>query len=259
MEKSISPGPSIDWRAWLERWDRQQSGYLPLREQRFTVMLDALEDLLPSSLLVLDLACGPGSLSQRLLTRFPVARCLAVDLDPVLLTLGRNALGDMDGRLQWIEADIREPGWPGRLDVTHVDAVLTTTALHWLRPETLLPLYQQLAALIRPGGLFLNGDHVRFPPQLPSFQKVAEQMTQRQEALVTRQGGETWQQWWAALAQESVLSELFAERERRFHWRDHREVWQTLDLHEAALRNAGFHEVGVCWQEWDNRVLLAVR
>jgi SAM-dependent methyltransferase len=165
----------------------------------------------------------------------------------------------MDGRLLWIEADIRDPAWLSRLDVTQVDAVLTTTALHWLRPEALLPLYQQLATLIRPGGLFLNGDHLRFPPQQPSLQVLAEHVSRRQEQALIQQGGETWAQWWEALAQEPALAEAFAERERRFHWRDHGEVWQTLDVHEAALRNAGFREVGVCWQQLDNRVLLAVR
>ena len=259
MENATHNDHDIDWLAWLQRWDRQQTGYLPSREERFAVMLDALDVLLPDSFLALDLACGPGSLSQRSLTRFPAARCLAVDLDPVLLTLGRKALGDMDGRLLWIEADIRDPAWLSRLDVTQVDAVLTTTALHWLRPEALLPLYQQLATLIRPGGLFLNGDHLRFPPQQPSLQVLAEHVSRRQEQALIQQGGETWAQWWEVLAQEPALAEAFAERERRFHWRDHGEVWQTLDVHEAALRNAGFREVGVCWQQLDNRVLLAVR
>lgn len=259
MEKTTYNSHDIDWRAWLERWDRQQAGALPEREERFSVMLDALEVLLPSSFVALDLACGPGSLSQRLLTRFPAARCLAVDLDPVLLTLGRNALGEMGGRLRWIEADIRDPTWPDRLEVARVDVVLTTTALHWLRPEALLPLYQQLAALIRPEGLFLNGDHLRFSPQQPSLRKLAEHIYRRQEQTVIQQGGETWTQWWDRLGQESALAEQFAERERRFHWRDHDDVWQTLDLHEAALLNAGFREVGVCWQTLDNRVLLAVR
>lgn len=259
MENATHNDHDIDWLAWLQRWDRQQAGYLPSREERFAVMLDALDALLPASFLALDLACGPGSLSQRSLTRFPAARCLAVDLDPVLLTLGRKALGNMDGRLLWIEADIRDPAWLSRLDVTQVDAVLTTTALHWLRPEALLPLYQQLATLIRPGGLFLNGDHLRFPPQQPSLQVLAEHVSRRQEQALIQQGGETWAQWWEALAQEPALAEAFAERERRFHWRDHGEVWQTLDVHEAALHNAGFRQVGVCWQQLDNRVLLAVR
>jgi hypothetical protein len=37
-------------------------------------MFDALAALLPPSFVALDLACGPGSISQRLLGRFPDAR-----------------------------------------------------------------------------------------------------------------------------------------------------------------------------------------
>lgn len=259
MEQEAGTVQEIDWQNWLERWDRQQALYLPTREERFQAMFDALDVLLPPAFVALDLACGPGSLSKRLLTRFPQARCLAVDLDPVLLTIGRHAVGDMGGRLTWLTEDLRNPDWLGSLGVTQVDAVLTTTALHWLRPEALFPLYEQLAKLLRPGGLFLNGDHLRFPPQQPGFLKLAAQMEERQEKAINQQGNETWERWWEALAQEPALAEQLAERERRFHWRDHGEAWHTLDLHEAALRNVGFREVGVCWQQLDNRVLLAVR
>ncbi len=78
----------VDWQGWLRRWDAQQTGYVPEREQRFAVMLDALAVLLPERFVALDLACGPGSLSQRLLARFPQARSVAVDMDPVMLALG---------------------------------------------------------------------------------------------------------------------------------------------------------------------------
>ena len=77
--------PNLNWHEWMQRWDGQQSGYLPDREQRFTAMLDVLEALLPEPFVALDLACGPGSISQRLLKRFPHARCVAVDFDAVSL------------------------------------------------------------------------------------------------------------------------------------------------------------------------------
>lgn len=79
---------NIDWGRWLERWDKQQTGYLPDRESRYSAMFDVLEAQLPEEFLAIDLASGPGSLSQRLLDRFSKAKCIAVDLDPVLLALG---------------------------------------------------------------------------------------------------------------------------------------------------------------------------
>jgi hypothetical protein len=40
---------------------------------------------------------------------------------------------------------------------------------------------------------------------------------------------------------------------------DNMAVAPSFDVHEAALRDAGFREVGVIWQRFDNRVLLGVR
>ena len=53
--------------SWIVRWDRQQEGYLPDREERFTALIDAVEaGAGRPDPLVLDLGCGPGSLSARL-------------------------------------------------------------------------------------------------------------------------------------------------------------------------------------------------
>ncbi len=50
-----------------------------------------------------------------------------------------------------------------------------------------------------------------------------------------------------------------AERERRFVWRTPDEQELFFALHEAALQQAGFHEVGVIWRDMNNRALMAVR
>ena len=119
--------PQLDWQDWMRRYDQQQSTYLPDREKRFTVMLDVLETLLPDHFVALDLACGPGSMSQRLLSRFPQARSVAVDIDPILLLLGQQVLGDMQGRLRWVEADISEPSWHSRLGEEQVECSSSNT------------------------------------------------------------------------------------------------------------------------------------
>jgi hypothetical protein len=62
-----------------------------------------------------------------------------------------------------------------------------------------------------------------------------------------------------ALRAEPGMAPLFAERERRFA--DRGDEWRPGTPHEhlAAARDAGFGEVSVLWQHFDNRVLLAVR
>lgn len=254
--------PEIDWLDWMRRWDAQQQGYVPEREARFTAMFDALAELLPASFVAVDLACGPGSLSRRLLARFPEARTVAVDMDPVMLALGRGALGTMDGRLRWVDADLADAGWMAALGETRVDAVLSSTALHWLWPNTLTRLYRDLAGLLRPGGLFLNGDNLAYGPASPTFVRLSERALAAQwtdDAFAAR-GIETAEQWWAALAaDEPGLAPLLAERDELYARKRRQQTPPGYGVHVAALRDAGFHEVGTIWQTLSNRVMMAVR
>jgi SAM-dependent methyltransferase len=253
--------PEIDWPGWLQRWDAQQEGYVPEREARFTVMLDALAELLPASFVALDLASGPGSISQRLLARFPGARAIAVDMDPVLLAVGRAAVGTAGGRLRWVEADLASPGWLEALGETPVDAVLSTTALHWVEPEPLARLYHDLGHLLRPGGLFLNGDHMAFGPALPTFARLCQRVLDEQwsDASFAARGIETTEQWWEALSLEAAIEPLLAARTQRFAGKRRQESPPGFEFHVAALRDAGFREVGTIWQVLSDRVLMAVR
>jgi SAM-dependent methyltransferase len=252
--------PHLNWYDWMQRWDNQQSGYLPDREQRFTTMFDVLEALLPERFVALDLACGPGSISQRLLKRFPHARSVAMDFDPVLLLLGQNVLGDMQSRLRWVEADLRDPDWYTQLGEEQVDAVLSTTALHWLTAGTLVQVYHRLGKLVRPGGVVLNGDEYDFGLHMPGFRQVDKYMPERvSKDIASRSGAEDWSSWWENLKREPGMESLFAERERRYIEAAHHDSHTLVELHEAALRNAGFREVGVIWQHMGNRVVMGVR
>src|SRR6478752_3044456 len=106
---------------------------------------------------------------RQILSRFPQARSVAVDQDPVLLAMGQGALSDLGGRLRWVDANLRESSWRERIGVESVDVALSTTALHWLPPGQLVPLYTELGMLIRPEGLFLNGDHMAYAPSMEPF------------------------------------------------------------------------------------------
>lgn len=267
-----TPAAQVDWAGWLRRWDAQQSLYMTTREERFEIMLDALESTVAKApgaqgdvgIVALDLACGPGAISQRLLARFPNARTFAVDLDPVLLAIGRGALGTLDGRLTWVEDNLNDPEWAARiaerLAGRQLDAVLSSTALHWLAPGTLARVYRELGQLMRPGGVFLNADHMAYAPDRPTIRAMAMEIRQaRREAVQAASAAEDWERWWQAIEAEPALRDLVAERERRFAWRDRQWVNASLDFQIGALRDAGFREADVIWQRLDNRVLMAVR
>jgi trans-aconitate methyltransferase len=256
-------------RAWFERWDAQQSGIIGVREERFRVMLDVLADTfdVDDDITVIDLASGPAGISMRVLDRFPKARAVAVDNDPVLLAIGRGAHGDRDGRLQWVEHDLRDPAWSyqvreraGRDDV---DAVLTSTALHWIPTGALTDVYRACSAMLRPHGLLINCDNMDYPPTSPIVRRIAETMRARDRADNAEAAAalefESYDDWWGAVATSPSLADLHREREQRYAWRDRDEYRPGFEVHVALLREAGFEEIETVWQRYQNRVLVAVR
>jgi SAM-dependent methyltransferase len=249
-------------RDWIERWDRQQEESLPDREDRFTALIDAVEEATgrPDPL-VLDLGCGPGSLSVRLLDRLPHATVIGIDADPVSLTLAQAAYSGRAG-LRLVDLDLRVPGWSARLGLDRpADAAVSTTALHWLRENELRAMYAELATVLAPAGLLLNGDHFTLDAkESPVLARLDLALRRREDQRRFPDGhGEGWSAWWVAAAADPVLAGHVAERERRHVEAGHHGSESTqLASHVDALTQAGFAEVGTLWQRGDNRLLCAV-
>jgi SAM-dependent methyltransferase len=205
---------------------------------------------------VLDLGCGPGSLSARVLERLPGATIVAIDTDPVLLAIGRGALGAKP-HLTFLDTDLRSD-WVRSLPAPGpYDAAVSTTALHWLGLEQLVRLYGTLAGVLRPGAIFLDGDRVDFDHDQAAIARGAGQV--RPAWPDAPEGAEDYDAWWSAAVAEPALAAEVAERARRSHDHPHNDNPHSYEFHASALFAAGFAEVGTLWQHLANRVLVAVR
>jgi trans-aconitate methyltransferase len=243
-------------RAWIDRWDRQQESGIPHREERFTTLIDAVEaGVGRPDPTVIDLGCGPGSLSARLLRRLPEATVVAVDTDPLLLSLGRAGYAGLPG-LRFVELDLNAPGWTERLGLDRpADAAVSTTALHWLPPERLRGMYADLATVLRSGGLLLNGDHLQSDDT--AIAALERAVAERAAGRRPHHGRlEEWGQWWEAVAADPLLARLGGARPGTAG--HHGSESGTLVTHVDALRAAGFAEIGTLWQRGDDRLLCAV-
>ncbi|MCF3181103.1 class I SAM-dependent methyltransferase [Streptomyces polychromogenes] len=242
---------------WVERWERQQQRYAVDREERFAVIADLVEHVAGGrpAPLVLDLGSGPGCLAARLAARLPGAEVLAVDADPLLLELGSAHYGRT---LRYVNTLIGEPGWVGRLDLDRpVDAVVSTTALHYLGERTLRQVYGELAGLLRPGGILVNGDHIS--PDSARMSELARDVGRRHAERNADCGHEEdWESWWSGAAGDPELAPLLGQGGE-----GGRAPCEGNDLtvsgHVALLRDAGFADVGVVWQVGPSHVLAAVR
>ncbi len=248
------PQPLPDWADWAARWERMQDGHLPGREERSAVLVDCCHAA-GAAPRVLELGCGPGGILRRLRRGHPRSSLVGVDHDPLLLTIAA-AIHDGDDGVRLVDADLRDPDWVAALGPAPFDAVVSSTALHWLGPDDLARVYQQAHDLLRPGGIFANADHFAFDDE--GLDRLARTASAREEAAARAAGtGETWDAWWAALAQVPAAATLLEERARRFppsdahHGHHLGEAW-----HRAALAAAGFHSVTTAWRWYDSAVLI---
>ncbi|MFJ7042883.1 class I SAM-dependent methyltransferase [Streptomyces sp. NPDC101112] len=243
---------------WIDRWERQQQHYAVAREERFTVIADVVEHITSDRTrpLLLDLGCGPGSMAARLAARLPTAEIVAVDMDPLLLELGRTHHANA---ARFVDAVVGEAGWTDTLGLDHpLDAVVSTTALHYLSERTLLSAYRSLFTLLGPGGVLVNGDHFALDDRRCA-DLTAVVGRRRAERSRTREH-EDWRSWWAAAAEDPELADLFAQREKRraasgnHHGNDND---LPLACHVELLRTAGFAHITPVWQYGDSHVLVA--
>ncbi|MER6999623.1 class I SAM-dependent methyltransferase [Streptomyces sp. NPDC000410] len=245
-----------DWQAWQESWDRQQEWYMPDREERFRVMLDMVEAVVGPEPRILDLACGTGSITDRALKRFPKAVSVGVDLDPALLTIAEGYFAG-DDRVTFVTADLKDPDWTSVLPHATYDAVLTSTALHWLHSEPLATLYGQLAGLVADGGVFLNADHMidETTPRINAAERAHRHAAMDRARAA---GVLDWVDWWALAAKDPVLAEPTA---RRFEiYGEHADGdTPSADWHIRTLRAAGFAESRAVWASPSDSLVLAVK
>ncbi|MDP9395028.1 MAG: methyltransferase domain-containing protein [Actinomycetota bacterium] len=121
-------------------WDPEQ--YLRYADERgrpFADLLARVGAVAPAY--VVDLGCGPGTLTRTLVERWPGAEVVGVDSSAEMIARAR-----VDGAgVSFVEADLREwrPAW-------HVDVLVSNATLQWVPGH--LDLVPRLVGMLAPGG-----------------------------------------------------------------------------------------------------------
>ncbi len=127
------------------RWDPEQ--YLRFADERGRPFGELLARVgSPAARTVVDLGCGPGTLTRLLAERWPDARIEAVDNSPDMVERARAELADLEPAVAVALADLREwtPPWP-------VDVVVSNATLQWVPRH--LALLDTFAGWLAPGGV----------------------------------------------------------------------------------------------------------
>lgn len=131
--------------------------FVPGREGQ----LEAIAAFLPEARRprqVLDLGCGAGAVSRAVLSRHPAAVVTGLDASPTMLARAREALAPFGDRFRARPFALQDRDW--RVGRGTVDAVVSSLAVHHLDGDGKRTLFQDVAAMLAPGGAFLVADLV---------------------------------------------------------------------------------------------------
>ncbi len=134
--------------------------------------------------LIVDLGGGSGRLLERILERWPHVHAINVDQSTAFLDLARERLSRFGKRVTFVNERL-QGDWPARMP-RPVDGFVSMSAIHHLDPLEKRRLAQQVFKLLRPGGVFLNGDEVR-PAADDDYRALLERWVTHMESLIAEQ------------------------------------------------------------------------
>lgn len=122
-----------------------------------------------------DLGCGSGVLARALLAQYPVAQSVLVDFSEPMLDAARVQLADHDPAPRFIVADLTAPDWAHAVGGQRpFDVVVSGYAIHHLSHARKRALYGEIFALLDPGGMFVNIEHVA--SRTPWIEAIADDL-----------------------------------------------------------------------------------
>ncbi|MBE9228828.1 class I SAM-dependent methyltransferase [Phormidium sp. LEGE 05292] len=140
-------------------------GGIPLASEQINLMLKIISLALPKVETFLDLGCGDGVLGRAILAKYPHAKGVFLDFSETMLAAAKSKLGNSQnaefisqdfGIKDWVNVVKRQEGF---------DLIVSGFAIHHQTDERKKEIYQEIFDLLKPGGLFLNLEHIQSPSQ----------------------------------------------------------------------------------------------
>lgn len=142
----------------VERFSDLETGQVSTIDARISLELitEAARRIVPQAEHLLDVGCGAGNYTLKMLSKIPDMNCTLVDLSrPMLDKAFERVSANTAKEVHVVQADIREAG----LAENHFDIILAGAVLHHLRDDSdWETTFRKLFSLLKPGGCLMISD-----------------------------------------------------------------------------------------------------
>ena len=148
-------------------------GAIPLANTQIDMMLRLVDKFVPQVERFLDLGCGDGILGRQILDHSADSEGLFLDFSQAMIAAAGIQLEAYGARAERLVFDYGDPAWveqPAVVKRAPYDLILSGFSIHHQPDGRKREIYQEIFDLLRPGGLFLNLEHVSSPtPEIESL------------------------------------------------------------------------------------------
>ena len=142
----------------VERFSNIETGQISTIDAQISLELitEAAKRITPNATQLLDVGCGAGNYTIKMLSKLPNLHCTLVDLSlPMLQKAEERVSKATTGKIRTIQQDIRE----AKLEDHGFDIILAGAVLHHLRDdEDWEQTFTKLYHLLKPGGCLMISD-----------------------------------------------------------------------------------------------------
>jgi SAM-dependent methyltransferase len=136
-------------------------GAVPLAGEQIDILLRLLRLRQSEVGTFLDLGCGDGILGKAIYRTYPQARGVFLDLSETMLQAARESFTETKQQPIFILEDFGRPEWVEAVKTeAPFDAIVSGFAIHHQPDGRKREIYQEIYQLLKPGGIFLNLEHV---------------------------------------------------------------------------------------------------
>ena len=136
---------------------------IPFADVHFDVMNRLLAAAGIQVVTLLDLGAGDGIVTDVISRRYPLTSAVLVDFSTPMLEAARDRLSSRQSTINasFVAGDFREDEWHGYVaSAGPYDAVISRFAIHHIPDAMKRDLYAAILGWLRPGGMFINIEHV---------------------------------------------------------------------------------------------------
>lgn len=145
----------------VERFANLETGQVATIDAQISLELitESAKRVKPDAKNLLDIGCGAGNYTLKMLTKIPNLNCTLVDLSmPMLVKARERVMSQTTIDVTIMQGDIRTVTLPEN----HFDILLAGAVLHHLREDSdWEQCFRKLFSILRPGGCLMIADLVR--------------------------------------------------------------------------------------------------